>query len=190
MNRLLLLSLTRRIGSAFDLMLTLPMITKGNYTGSNSNVLSREGSLGMLSEPLTSHLRTIVRIKSFKFSLLPPKGRQKYDAALPEIILDVLSWDVRSGDRTETVYWPGAREISHNDELAAQVLIEWWGGRWVHQVRTELTPRDGSPSMTDQVTKEWKARRAAKSPTPEQSLHTPVISQTKVSTPLSPTTSR
>jgi hypothetical protein len=105
------------------------MNMRGENMSGTIDKRSKEGSLGVLSEPLTSHIRTIIRIQTYKFSLLPPKARQKYDAPRPEVVLDVKSWEVRSGDRTETVYWPAAREINENDERASRILIKWWSGR-------------------------------------------------------------
>lgn len=48
---------------------------------------------------------------------------------IPGILLDVMEWSVRSGDATETVYWPDAKEIGKADIKAVEVLREWWHGQ-------------------------------------------------------------
>ncbi|WWC65745.1 uncharacterized protein I303_108367 [Kwoniella dejecticola CBS 10117] len=93
-------------------------------------------------ETLTSHLRAIFLIESFRIHLGPPPSASRRRSAstqavnslgeLPEITLEILEWKVVSGDKNDPVFYENIPEVSKgNTDLDVQVqgvLRKWWFG--------------------------------------------------------------
>ena len=82
------------------------------------------------TETLTSHLRSVFRILSFKFRLDRPFPNQVLE--LPRVTLEIENWEVHSGDRNDPVFHD-TQEVGRGpkDGEVQRVLRKWWFGEWV-----------------------------------------------------------
>lgn len=84
--------------------------------------------LDLPSETLTSNLRAIFLIRSFRIRLLPPPPAKSGELDLPRVVFDVLDWDVNSGGRNDPVFWDRTEETGRgkDDGQVQKVLRKWW----------------------------------------------------------------
>ncbi|WWD04504.1 hypothetical protein V865_002574 [Kwoniella europaea PYCC6329] len=103
-----------------------------------------EPEASLPSESLTSNLRAIFLIESFRIHLLPPlnTSRRKshnlntptasVSGDLPEVMLEILKWKVVTGDKDDPEYYAGTPEVSKGnqdvDVKVQRVLRKWWFG--------------------------------------------------------------
>ncbi|WVQ66140.1 uncharacterized protein L199_004318 [Kwoniella botswanensis] len=103
-----------------------------------------EPEASLPSESLTSNLRAIFLIESFRIHLLPPlnTSRRKshnlntptvsVSGDLPEVMLEILKWKVVTGDKDDPQYYAGTPEVSKGnqdvDVKVQRVLRKWWFG--------------------------------------------------------------
>lgn len=86
-------------------------------------------------ERLTGVLRSILRLKEYSLSIVPP-SRGLFPklsvSELPRIQLIVHRWDVVTGDRNDPEFFPRTKEVGHgksqHDENVRSVLRKWWLG--------------------------------------------------------------
>ncbi|WWC73781.1 uncharacterized protein I206_107753 [Kwoniella pini CBS 10737] len=95
-----------------------------------------EPQASLPSESLTSQLRAVFLIESFRINLLPPPSSRRQsiqlDAELPEVILEILEWKVINGDKNDPVFYEDVIEVSKGktdlDVQVQGVLRKWWFG--------------------------------------------------------------
>ncbi|OCF62129.1 hypothetical protein L486_01796 [Kwoniella mangroviensis CBS 10435] len=103
-----------------------------------------EPEASLPSESLTSNLRAIFLIESFRIHLLPPPNTSRRKSNnintttvsasgdLPEVMLEILQWKVVTGDKDDPEYYPGTPEVSKGkqdvDVKVQRVLRKWWFG--------------------------------------------------------------
>ncbi|RXK41827.1 hypothetical protein M231_00826 [Tremella mesenterica] len=84
---------------------------------------------GVPSESLTSSLRAVFRLTSFRFHLNPPLTRGD-DLELPQLELEILDWTVVTGDKNDPVFFEDADKVGRGrgDGEIQRVLRKWWFG--------------------------------------------------------------
>ncbi|WVW87023.1 hypothetical protein I302_109079 [Kwoniella bestiolae CBS 10118] len=97
-----------------------------------------EPTASLPPESLTSNLRSIFLIESFRIHLSPPSNTHRRKSLntpsgdLPEILLEILKWRVINGDKSDPVFYPDNPEVSKGkgdvDVQVQRVLRKWWFG--------------------------------------------------------------
>ncbi|KLT45558.1 hypothetical protein CC85DRAFT_321104 [Cutaneotrichosporon oleaginosum] len=106
---------THRVNVAFD------------QHAADSYELSKAGEE---PERLTSLLRSVLRLRQYSITLLPPSYRNKHQ--IPRVLIVVHRWEVVTGDRQDPIYFPDAKHLGRGqttqDEAVNRVLQKWWLG--------------------------------------------------------------
>lgn len=87
-------------------------------------------------ETLTSQLRSIMVIKSFRWKIIaPPHRRRSADGRLelPTVIMEVLDFDIHNGDSNSPIFFEDTCEIgrARDDGPVQRVLRKWYCGEQV-----------------------------------------------------------
>lgn len=85
---------------------------------------------GQTSERLTSHLRAVLRLTSYRLRLRPPGT----NCLAPRLELDILRWELVGGDRYDPLFASQAVPIGVGQNPAdlqvQDVLRKWWSGEY------------------------------------------------------------
>ncbi|WRT69605.1 uncharacterized protein IL334_006594 [Kwoniella shivajii] len=96
-----------------------------------------EPTASLPAESLTSNLRSIFLLESFRINLSPPSSSVKKKTPqssniveLPEVVLEILKWKVVGGSRNDPEFYENTVEIGKgkNDGDVQRLLRKWWFG--------------------------------------------------------------
>jgi hypothetical protein len=84
-------------------------------------------------ERLTSKLRHIIIIKSYRWKLGPPQSRTEHGLDIPDLKMEILDFAEHSGSSDDPNYSEGAAIVGYPEEdgLTLQVLRKWYFGEYV-----------------------------------------------------------
>ncbi|WVR08118.1 hypothetical protein IAU60_005164 [Kwoniella sp. DSM 27419] len=112
---------------------------------------------GVPGESLTSNLRAVFRLSSFRIELLPPAQARRNsgtpslpETELPQVVLLVRDFTVGSGSRDEPVYWHNTHELGKGTSAVEgelqKVLRSWWFGESNSDPSQNLSSQLQTPS--------------------------------------------
>lgn len=116
-------------------MLKLPTVSRGVSTptlGCSQALNACSPDTDLPQETLTSNLRSILIVRSYRWKLEPPKRRRSADGhlELPIVKMVILDFDLHSGNKDSPIYFEDTCEIGKgkNDGPVQKVLRKWYFG--------------------------------------------------------------